>query len=230
MKIQVLKNEDYQDIENLPKKGTDRATGFDVIATSAPEIVGELYENGTYKRIDYIQYKTNLKLAVQKEREFSSFGYTDLDYDILAFPRSSVSKYNLVLANSIGLIDADYRGEVLLRFKYIWQPEDYKIRTDNLLEGNVNFSKLYNKGDKICQLKVTQVENVKFELVNELDSTNRGEGGFGSTDIKKGEKAEVAQVQMSHMEALYNSLGGVPTPTKKYTQLVQERDSKQFNQ
>ena len=84
-----------------------------------------------------------------------------------------------------GLIDADYRGEVLLRFKYIWQPEDYKIRTDNLLEGNVNFSKLYNKGDKICQLKVTKVENVKFELVNELDSTNRGEGGFGSTDVKK---------------------------------------------
>jgi dUTPase len=230
MKIQVLKNEDYQDVENLPKKGTDRATGFDVVATSAPEIVGEMHDNGTYKRIDYIQYKTNLKLAVQKEREFSSFGYTDLDYDILAFPRSSVSKYNLVLANSIGLIDADYRGEVLLRFKYIWQPEDYRIRTDNLLEGHINFNKLYNKGDKICQLKVTNVENVKFELVNELDSTNRGEGGFGSTDVKKGEKAEVAQVQMSHMEALYNSLGGVPTPTKKYTQLVQERDSKQFNQ
>ena len=230
MKIQVLKNEDYQDVENLPKKGTDRATGFDVVATSAPEIVGEMHDNGTYKRIDYIQYKTNLKLAVQKEREFSSFGYTDLDYDILAFPRSSISKYNLVLANSIGLIDADYRGEVLLRFKYIWQPEDYRIRTDNLLEGHINFNKLYNKGDKICQLKVTNVENVKFELVNELDSTNRGESGFGSTDVKKGEKAEVAQVQMSHMEALYNSLGGVPTPTKKYTQLVQERDSKQFNQ
>ena len=237
MKIQVLKNEDYQDVENLPKKGTDRATGFDVIATSDPEIVGELYENGTYKRIDYIQYKTNLKLAVQKEREFSNFGYTDLDYDILVFPRSSVSKYNLVLANSIGLIDADYRGEVLLRFKYIWQPEDYNIygRLSDVgqelgIAGKPNFEKLYNKGDKICQLKVTHVENVKFELVNELDSTNRGEGGFGSTDVKKGEKAEVAQVQMSHMEALYNSLGGVPTPTKKYTQLVQERDTKQFNQ
>jgi dUTPase len=230
MKIQVLKNEDYQDVENLPKKGTDRATGFDVVVTSDPEIIGELYENGTYKRIDYIQYKTNLKLAVQKERQYSGFGYTDIDYDILAFPRSSVSKYNLVLANCIGLIDADYRGEVLLRFKYIWQPEDYRIRTDNLIEGIVNVNKLYNKGDKICQLKVTRVEDVEFVLVNELDSTNRGEGGFGSTDIKKGEKAEIAQVQMSHMEALYNSLGGVPTPTKKYTQLVQERDTKQFNQ
>ena len=230
MKIQVLKNEDYQDIENLPKKGTDRATGYDVIATSEPEIIGETYDTGTYKRIDYIQYKTNLKLAVQKERQYSGFGHTDIDYDILAFPRSSVSKYNLVLANCIGLIDADYRGEVLLRFKYQWQPEDYRIRTDNLIEGIVNSNKLYNKGDKICQLKVTTVEDVEFVLVNALDSTDRGEGGFGSTDVKKGEKAEIAQVQMSKMEALYNSLGGIPTPNKKYSQLVNERDTKQFNQ
>lgn len=230
MKIQVLKNEDYQDIENLPKKGTERATGYDVIATSGPEIVGETYENGTYKRIDYIQYKTNLKLAVQKERQYSGFGYTDIDYDVLAFPRSSVSKYNLTLANSIGLIDADYRGEVLLRFKYIWQPEDYKISTDNLIEGTVNLTKVYNKGDKICQLKVTKVENVEFILVNELDSTNRGDGGFGSTDTKKAEKAEIVQIQMSKMEELYNNLGGIPTPTKKYSQLIHERESKQFNQ
>jgi dUTPase len=230
MKIQVLKNEDYQDIENLPKKGTERATGYDVIVTSEPEIIGETYDNGTYKRIDYIQYKTNLKLAVQQERQYSGFGHTDIDYDILAFPRSSVSKYNLVLANCIGLIDADYRGEVLLRFKYQWQPEDYRIRIDNLIEGIVNSNKLYKKGDKVCQLKVTKVENVEFVLVNELDSTNRGEGGFGSTDDKKGERVEIAQLQMSKMEALYNSLGGIPTPNKKYSQLVSERDTKQFNQ
>ena len=128
------------------------------------------------------------------------------------------------------MIDADYRGEVLLRFKYVWQPEDYRIRTDNLLEGTVNINKIYKKGDKICQLKVTRVEDVEFVLVNELDSTDRGEGGFGSTDVKKGERVEIAQVQMSKMEALYTSLGGVPTPNKKYTQLVQERDTKQFNQ
>ena len=230
MKIQVLKNEDYQDVENLPKKGTERATGYDVIVTSEPEIIGEIYDNGTYKRIDYIQYKTNLKLAVQQERQYSGFGHTDIDYDILAFPRSSVSKYNLVLANCIGLIDADYRGEVLLRFKYQWQPEDYRIRIDNLIEGIVNSNKLYKKGDKVCQLKVTKVENVEFVLVNELDSTNRGEGGFGSTDDKKGERVEIAQLQMSKMEALYNSLGGIPTPNKKYSQLVSERDTKQFNQ
>ena len=218
MKIQVLKNESYQSVDNLPKKGTDRATGFDVVVTSEPEIVGEKYENGAYKRIDYIQYKTNLKLAVQKDRQFSNFGYTDLDYDILAFPRSSVSKYNLVLANCIGLIDADYRGEVLLRFKYIWQPEDYKIRTDNLFEGNVNSTKLYNKGDKVCQLKVTKVENVEFVLVDELDSTTRGDGGFGSTDTKQ---------QVKNIAELYEiNNNSVVQPQKKYIDTIKEREQK----
>ena len=224
MKIQVLKNEVYQDLEDLPKKGTDRATGYDIVATSEPEIVGETKDNITYTRVDYIQYKTNLKLAVQKEREFSNFGYTDIDHDVLAFPRSSVSKYNLVLANCIGLIDADYRGEVLLRFKYIWQPEDYRITKDSLLEGIVNSNKIYKKGDKVCQLKATRVENIQFVLVNELDTTSRGEGGFGSTDTKKAPSAEDASKHMTTMEALYNKVGGVPTPSKKYTELMKERN------
>ena len=229
MKIEVLKNDTYQSADTLPKKATDRATGFDVIVTSDPEIVGEQYDNGTYKRVDYIQYKTNLKLAVQKDRVFSSFGYTDLDYDILAFPRSSVSKYNLVLANSVGLIDADYRGEVLLRFKYIWQPEDYKIRTDNLLEGNVNTTKLYNKGDKVCQLKITKVENIEFILVDKLDSTDRGEGGFGSTDVKKKDNVVSESIRSNTIESLYANLNKLETP-KKYSQLIAERDTNQFNQ
>jgi dUTPase len=222
MKIQVLKNETYQSTDNLPKKGTDRATGFDVIVTSDPEIVGEKYENGSYKRIDYIQYKTNLKLAVQKDRQFSNFGYTDLDYDILAFPRSSVSKYNLVLANCIGLIDADYRGEVLLRFKYIWQPEDYSIGKDKNIQGTINYSKLYNKGDKVCQLKITKVENVEFVLVDELDSTTRGEGGFGSTDTKV---AEQTKQQMRNIADLYEKISGnITTPSKKYIDSIKERE------
>jgi dUTP pyrophosphatase len=230
MKIQVLKNETYQSIDNLPKKGTDRATGFDVVVTSDPEIVGDQY-NGAYKRIDYIQYKTNLKLAVLKDRQFSNFGYTDLDYDILAFPRSSVSKYNLVLANCIGLIDADYRGEVLLRFKYIWQPEDYSIYPHisndgsplyNFIVGKPNVEKLYNKGDKVCQLKVTKVENVEFVLVDELDSTNRGEGGFGSTDTKSTEQSKQT---IKNITDLYEKISGnITTPSKKYVDSIKERE------
>ena len=231
MKIQVLKNDTYQSTDNLPKKGTDRATGFDVVVTTDPEIVGDQYENGAYKRIDYIQYKTNLKLAVLKDRQFSNFGYTDLDYDILAFPRSSVSKYNLVLANCIGLIDADYRGEVLLRFKYIWQPEDYSIypyiSNDgsplyNFIVGKPNVEKLYNKGDKVCQLKVTKVENVEFVLVDELDSTNRGESGFGSTDTKSTEQSKQT---IKNITDLYEKISGnITTPSKKYVDSIKERE------
>lgn len=224
MKIQVLKNETYQSHDNLPKKGTDRATGYDVIATSKPEIVGEQNEHGGYKRIDYIQYRTNLKLAVQKEREYSNFGYTDIDHDVLAFPRSSVSKYNLILANCIGLVDADYRGEVLLRFKYIFQPEDYSIVSQQIV-GNVNETKIYNIGDKICQLKVTRVENIEFVLVDELDATNRGEGGFGSTDTppttspKSGKTIEDLMKQKE---------GYFASNAQKYSDMIKERDNKLF--
>ena len=231
MKIQVLKNETYQSVDNLPTKGTDRATGFDVVVTSEPEIIGEIYDNGAYKRVDYIQYKTNLKLAVQKERIFSNFGYNDLDYDILAFPRSSISKYNLVLANCIGLIDADYRGEVLLRFKYQWQPEDYNVYTHEsndgsplytYIGGKLNTDKIYKKGDKVCQLKVTKVENVEFVLVYELDSTTRGDGGFGSTDTKV---TDQTKQQMTNIADLYEKISGnMTTPPKKYVDSIKERE------
>lgn len=231
MKIQVLKNETYQNVESLPKKGSERATGFDIVAISEPEIIGELNPNGSYKKIDYIQYKTNLKLAVRMEQSaWHGVPSTYTDYDILAFPRSSISKYNLTLANSIGLIDADYRGEVLLRFKYIWQPEDYSVCTHEsgdsspsylypYIGGKPNLDKIYKKGDKICQLKVTKVENVEFSLVDTLDSTNRGEGGFGSTDTNK------SQINTKHIADLYEKVGtNVATPSKKYSEMIKERE------
>ena len=99
MIIQVLKNDTYNNVAVLPKTATDRSTGYDVIATSDPEIVGEKTEYG-YSRIDYIQYKTNLKVAVQKDHKtiyLQNNPVDFIDYDILAMPRSSVSKYNLVL-------------------------------------------------------------------------------------------------------------------------------------
>ena len=224
MKLQVLKNETYEDVNNLPQKATERATGYDVIAASDPEIVGEKNEDGKYKRIDYIQYRTNLKVAIQKtEIRNLGLGFELIDYDVLAFPRSSVSKYNLQMANSIGLIDADYRGEVLIRFNYLWQPEDFQVGPSGSIEGVVNDNKIYKKGDKICQLKVTKVENVEFSLVTELDITPRGDGGFGSTDAKKSEKAETASKQMSSMEAIYKNLGNNLASPKKYSELVKER-------
>lgn len=236
MKIQVLKNESYSDVSNLPKKGTLRSTGYDIVATSDPEIVGVLSEGSTslYESIDYIQYKTNLRMAVQKDHQTNGeLGFVEIDYDIFAMPRSGVSKYNLVLANCIGLIDADYRGEVLVRFKYIWQPTDliYVPTSDgnssgisSRIVGKPNLEKIYNKGDKICQLKVTKVETVEFNLVDELDTTQRGEGGFGSTDDKKTSSVETASKHMNTIESLYKSLNSAPSISKRYSEIIKERE------
>lgn len=244
MRIQILKNESYNDVSKLPTKATERSTGYDIIATEEPEIVGEQNVDGTYKRIDYIQYKTNLKMSVQED-QIPNPGFNGLsliDFDILAFPRSSISKYNLQLANSIGLIDADYRGELLLRFNYLWQPQDFSIYTHDeydsdkkvsYIAGKPNLEKIYKKGDKICQLKVTKVEKIEFYLAEELDSTNRGNGGFGSTDktVSKdvtevvSPDAQKAKQQMSMIEKLYSNLTNtVETPTKKYSQFIKERE------
>lgn len=156
---------------NVPARANQTDAGYDVIATSDPKIVGELYGGPTYKRIDYIEYETNLYIA--PEGKF----HTDLR------PRSSISKYNLVLANSIGLIDKGYRNQILARFKYIWNPEDYSISNDLLL-GTPNLGKIYQKGDKICQLVPMETHDIEFISINELDNNDRG-GGFGSTDKPK---------------------------------------------
>lgn len=153
---------------NIPVRANESDAGYDVIATSEPKIVGEVFNGPSYKRIDYIEYETNLYIA--PDGKF----HTDLR------PRSSISKYNLVLANSIGLIDKGYRNMILVRFKYIWNPEDYSISGDLLL-GTPNLNKIYKKGDKICQLVPMETHDIEFLVVNELDGNDRG-GGFGSTD------------------------------------------------
>lgn len=68
------------------------------------------------------------------------------------------------LVNGIGTIDSDYRGEV-------------KIILINL--GNEDF--IINNGDRIAQLVLAKYERVEFEIVEDLDITERGSGGFGHT-------------------------------------------------
>lgn len=159
----------------LPQKGTDVSAGYDIVATSDPKIVGD--SNGpTYTEVSYIEYETNLYIAPSV-----------LTYHTLIHPRSSVSKYNLVLANSIGLVDNDYRGMIICRFKYIWQPQDltwtqpFHGSTSGGLVGKVNVDKIYKKGDKIAQLVFEPTIQVEWVLVDDLNQTQRGEGGFGST-------------------------------------------------
>ena len=81
-------------------------------------------------------------------------------------PRSGLaSRHGITLVNSPGLIDAGYRGEVAV----------VVLNTD----GRQSFQ--IKRGDRIAQLVIQRVEEVRVTVVNELDATSRGGGGFGST-------------------------------------------------
>jgi dUTP pyrophosphatase len=83
----------------------------------------------------------------------------------LVFPRSSIRKYELALSNSVGVIDSGYRGELQATFK----------KTNGL------DSLSYKVGDRVVQIMIIPHPTIEFEEVNELNNTERGEGGFGST-------------------------------------------------
>ena len=80
----------------------------------------------------------------------------------LVFPRSSIRKYDLALTNCVGVIDSGYRGEIQATFK---RSGVYA----------------YAVGDRICQITIIPYPTIEFEEVNELNNTERGQGGFGST-------------------------------------------------
>ena len=80
------------------------------------------------------------------------------------FPRSSISKTPLRLANSIGLIDGGYRGELVGMVDNIYN-EDFHVK----------------RGERYFQLVAVDSSPIDFELVKELSKSSRGEGGFGST-------------------------------------------------
>jgi dUTP pyrophosphatase len=82
----------------------------------------------------------------------------------LLMPRYSITKYNLIMANSVGLIDASYRGEIL-------------GRVYNLNEEDLEFK----RGERLFQLVAPNLSSFTVKIVNELSETLRNEGGFGST-------------------------------------------------
>ena len=81
----------------------------------------------------------------------------------LLFPRSSVYKTGQSLTNCVGVIDSGYRGEIMLKFTLSPYQREYEI------------------GDRVGQLIIMPYPKVEFEEVEELTSTDRGKGGYGST-------------------------------------------------
>jgi len=88
-------------------------------------------------------------------------------YEAQVRPRSGLAaKHGITVLNSPGTIDADYRGEI-------------KVILINL--SNSEF--VIKSGERICQLVFTKVEQINWFIVDTLDETIRGSGGFGHTGI-----------------------------------------------
>jgi dUTP pyrophosphatase len=91
------------------------------------------------------------------------------DMVALVFPRSGLaSKHGICLSNSVGVIDSDYRGEIVCMLK-----------NDNAADFVVH------PGDRIAQLGFFPIYRIDWEEVPELSETQRGTGGFGSTGFSQ---------------------------------------------
>ena len=129
-----------------PSYAKDGDAGLDITAISRDIVITEDYE--------YIEYGTGLAFEIP-------VGYVGL-----LFPRSSISKKDILLSNAVGVIDSGYRGEVSFRFKRLaWD------------------SAIYNVGEKIGQLVILPYPQIQLEQAKELSETERGENGYGSSGL-----------------------------------------------
>ena len=147
--INVLKFKKLVENAKVPNKATSGSNGFDLTATSKE----------WHDEFQAFVYGTGIAIEIPK-------GYVGL-----LFPRSSVRKYDLIMANCVGVIDSDYRGEIMATFK-ITNP--YQRKAYNV----------YNIGDKCCKLIIVPAPEFELKEVDELNDTERGTKGHGEADKK----------------------------------------------
>lgn len=184
----------------VPTKANPDDAAYDLIATTPPNIVGEFITRPDglrmWSRVSYIEYGTGIFIAPETERQVEYVdgggdeGIThpevlgETKFHTLLHPRSSISKYNLLLANSVGVVDNGYRNQIMVRFKYIFQPQDLLVVPEaggTRIYGVISEENIYQRGDKIVQIKATPNIDIEWVTVDNLSETERGLGGFGSS-------------------------------------------------
>lgn len=143
IKIKLLR-----ETSKIPTYGSDHAAGADIYA--------DIDQN-----IEVLPHQTVMipsGFAIEIPDGFAGFVY----------PRSGMaSKRGLASANKVGVIDSDYRGEVIVA-----------------LHNHSDTPAILSPGERIAQLIIAPVFTPGFELSEELSDTIRGSGGFGSTGYK----------------------------------------------
>lgn len=139
----------------MPEYATEGAAAFDLFAYKIEKATRKIFDDdGSFMcRDDYAMCQTGLACAIPK------------GFVMLIFSRSGHGfKYGVRLANCVGVIDSDYRGEIMV-----------KLRSD------IDHPIHLHKGDRVAQAMIVPCPKVTLLEVEELDETERGDGGFGST-------------------------------------------------
>jgi dUTP pyrophosphatase len=132
----------------LPTRGSEQAAGWDLYSNNEQSVSIEAHSTA--------MIGTGLSIAVPE-------GYFGAVY-----ARSGLAaKQGLRPANCVGVIDSDYRGEIIVA-----------------LHNDTNEIKIVNPDERIAQLVVMQYLSVEFDEKEVLDETQRGNKGFGSTGTK----------------------------------------------
>lgn len=133
----------------LPTKGSVNSAGYDLYADFFPEN-GEFLTIGPHETV---KVPTGISIEIPN----GWFGGV--------FPRSGISsKRGLRPANCVGVIDADYRGEIFVA-----------------LHNDSDRNQYVTPGERIAQLIMIPFGNIEWQVSEELSSTDRGSSGFGST-------------------------------------------------
>lgn len=145
----------FKNVE-LPKLATKGSAGADLRAY--------LFDEDTDEKVTKIVLQPNQKAKIHTGLAFQLPKNTAM----LLLPRSSVGiKKGLILQNTVGLLDSDYTGECMIFVKNVG---DEPVEIEN--------------GERLVQAVIVPYVKPAFFEVDELDKTERGNGGFGSTGVK----------------------------------------------
>ena len=153
-----IKFKKLDDNAKKPIRATNGAAGYDFYVQSV-EI-----KSDNYGDVIFI-CKTGIAIEVPE------------GYFLALFPRSSVMKLGVTLANCVGVVDEDYRGEIQGRFK--------TTRPINSVEKEMVNKYALTLLDRPFQGILIKYTEIEFQETRKLSDTDRDEGGFGSTNKKK---------------------------------------------
>lgn len=134
----------------IPTLGSTDAAGCDLYANLAPEGGSVTIAPGTTCLI-----KTGIAMEIPEQNAGFIYARSGL-----------ASKRGLRPANCVGVVDSDYRGEIMVA-----------------LHNDSKIVQVINHGERIAQMVISPYLRPEFAVVNELDDTERGDGGFGHTGV-----------------------------------------------